>query len=252
LSWSVDEVGRLQAQTTEANLIVWALPGGNTAADSVVYLATSRTPAAPNQALFGHSLSVRMDPSLNTQGIAIGKWISGLSVAVPARYPNVNQQIIFDRKADATTFDQVLEYDHAIDSWLGKWQVFSGRSYDVRSQAMFSSGLRWVVDCTEAFATGALQCSPNRVRYFRPLRREGDRIYGIEEFYSNQGALHSAGDDSPYVIQRSASRPNFHLCTNELCTSLATARTALPNATSRLRTYARNRLPSRGRTLCEK
>ncbi len=246
LSWSVDATGGLRTQLPDANVVFWAITGGNSAALSVVYLATGRTAGTSSQALFGQTLAIQADQNLDTSGIAAGKWLSGFSVAIPVRYPDPDQQMTFDRRSDGTTHDEVSEYGQVVDSWPGNWQTFLGRSYDYRVNAVFSTGPRWVVGCTEAFAAGASRCAPQRARYFRPLRRVGDRIYGIEEIYLNQSAARPPGDTSPYQVLRASSRPGFHVCVDARCVSAAPA-IAAPLRTSSTRNGAISRALSRGR-----
>ena len=156
---------------------------------------------------------------------------------MPVRYPNPRPNLTIRRNLDGTTQDDYFEYGQSRESFVGSWQLYSQRTYDYQASAVFSGGTQLVTDCASAFASGATQCAPRRVRYFKPLKRVGDRMYGIEEFYTYSGFLRPPGDTAPFAIERKITRPNFHICVSASCTLPATmafldARKPAPTVTS--------------------
>lgn len=241
LSWSVDAAGRLQARVRDSDITFWTLPGGNAAADSVLYLARGRTAATAGKALFGQTLSLRVDFPAYGAAEAGGTWTPGATVVMPVRYPNPRPNLTIRRNLDGTTQDDYFEYGQSRESFVGSWQLYSQRTYDYRASAVFPGGTQWVTDCASAFASGASQCAPRRVRYFKPLKRVGDRMYGIEEFYTYSGLSRPPGDTAPFAIERKTTRPNFHICVSASCALPATmafldARKPAPTGTGTVQT----------------
>ena len=100
----------------------------------------------------------------------------------------------------------------------GRWYptVVRGVS-DYQYTAKFGSNPpRPVVDCDSAFATGASECAPSRVRHFRALQRVGTRLYGVVDFYSN-AALKPAGYSGAYEVKYMDSRADYIECVSGEC-----------------------------------
>lgn len=221
-SWSVDAGGRLQARVRDADITFWTLPGGNTAADSIVYLARGRTPATAEKALFGQTLSLRVEAPAFAEAEAAGTWKPGGTTTVPVRYPNPLADLTIRRNPDFTSQENYSEFGQNVDSFVGGWQWSMQRTYDYQVSASFPSGTQWVTNCSSAYAAGATRCAPRRGRYFKPLKRVGNRMYGIEELYTYSGPLLLSSEYGSLVPERKISRPNFYSCVDGACQASTT------------------------------
>jgi len=105
-----------------------------------------------------------------------------------------------------------------------RWTMQGERVWERRSRARLSNGTQmYVDDCEVAFNSGATGCSPVRYRYFRPLRRVGQRLYGIEEVHT-QTEMRPRFNSQPYTLS-SSPRTNFQMCTAGACLAYGTATT---------------------------
>jgi hypothetical protein len=86
---------------------------------------------------------------------------------------------------------------------LRTWRYVGPRLYMTTARLVSGNGRYY--DCAEAAAAGRTDCFPSRVRVFRPMRKEGNRVYGIEDLYFNTTPRASP----PYVFSRS-SRATYH------------------------------------------
>lgn len=141
----------------------------------------------------------------------VGTWrYATFEQAAPPPYsgPGIEYTDRFLRRSDGTAVQFVTRTPGTPYTVLSSWRVFDGRLYDTR---VSSDSADPAHDCQEALAGGATQCAPLRVRYFRPYRRTGDRLYGIEEIYTNLTLLNGGlgGFDPPFEYAR-VSRPTYH------------------------------------------
>lgn len=151
-----------------------------------------------------------------------GTWYSGIAEARPLGYPRETHafQIVRNPEGSGELIDRGFNYDARFPQ---TWSLFGERVYDVRTMARFANtgnGSSPVTDCATAFAQGAVACSPTYVRYLRPLRRVGNRVYGIEEIHTQQ-ILREQGDTSPYPDNSISTRSSYQRCVAGECLGYA-------------------------------
>lgn len=212
--WVVDRT-QLLVQTPQVSLRYWSIDGEDHA-DTVIYLATGTTSAVLGQTVVGVSGSLAVGSEPYTAAQAQGSWTLATAFAADAAYPNQHYTLEIQRNADGSG-----EYrDQSVESGAFtipmRWQVAGERLYETQSRARSPSGsTRYVSDCASAFADGATACSPTRIRYFRPLQRIGDRLYGIEELHT-QFELKPPGYTGDYEVYVNV-RPTFQQCLGGSC-----------------------------------
>lgn len=86
----------------------------------------------------------------------------------------------------------------ATASGLRTWRYVGPRLYMTTARLLFGSGRYY--DCAEAAAAGRTDCFPGRVRVFRPMRQDGNRVYGVEDLYLNTTPRSSP----PYQFSRTS------------------------------------------------
>lgn len=211
--WNTDGA-QLRVQTPQVDVRYWSIDGDDQA-DTVIYLATGTASGVAGQALVGVGGSLAVDqvpfPAVQAQGT----WTLGTAFATAAEYPNPHYTVEIQRNADGSSeYRESSHYDGAYTTPV-RWQSLNERVYDVRSRANFGGSTRYVTDCASAFAAGAQLCSPTRIRYFRPLSRSGDRVYGIEELHT-QFDLKPQGYTGTYQVYVNI-RPTYLQCVAGSC-----------------------------------
>ncbi|WP_133500482.1 hypothetical protein [Cognatilysobacter terrigena] len=212
-AWSTTSDGGLQVRYTDGATTLWSVDGVP-GVDAVVYAAT-RTSGGVSRTALGTAISVRAETVPFDVARAAGTWRSGMTLAYPSTYPSDNASIVWTRNSDGTgeEANTILSSTSHIPQW---WSVIGERLYERRTRAKMADGsTRWVSDCASAQAAGATQCAPWRVRYLRPLRRVGSRLYGIEEIHL-QSELKPIGYSGTYSVT-STTRASFHQCDAGSC-----------------------------------
>jgi hypothetical protein len=219
-TWSVDSQGRLQVNGPDATTLFWNIDAGDAATDVVVYLTRNRTGDPVDQSLVGLTLAVSGDYVPLASQQVVGRWETGYSLGKYFSYPVAWTSSTIERLGDGTGTDYT-NVPGLTAPYPNNWQVAGERVFDKRYRAKFTTApsTRYVQNCEEAFAAGATGCSPYRVRYFRPLMRVGNRLYGIEEFYYQQGSVYYAppGYTGTFNIERSGAGPAFYQCQDGAC-----------------------------------
>jgi hypothetical protein len=195
--WSLQSDGSLRVDGGDYSVRLWRLGISEGPADAMVFLATAQDgPVALS--LAGHTVIVDGNAPVTFSATdPVGSWKYGTFGDERAAYAYSTaspiQDNVFIRAADGTQ-SQLSFVDPADDTtgetfstnFRSGWKLINLDLYDTRYRAnaptppntsLFSS-------CEAAFASGATQCAPTRVRYFRPLARSGNRWYGIEDLYS--------------------------------------------------------------------
>jgi hypothetical protein len=208
-TWRIASPGVMRLDGAEASTRYWMLDAGNGLVDGLVYVSQA-TSGEDQLSAAGYA------PMLN------GSVASGFSSLPPTgtwRESGAEQYLepyLLDdgivtksvvrvtRSADGTAVRDMQwplypEYNYSL---LSSWQSIGGRVFDTRVRASDGRNHR---DCNAAFAAGATQCAPFTVRYFRPMSRSGNVLYGIEELYTNLGLFEPPFDP----IRRS--RPAYQL-----------------------------------------
>jgi len=94
--------------------------------------------------------------------------------------------------------------------------------YDTRFRARFGSSTAYVQSCAQAFNSGASACAPTRVRYFRPLSRVSNRVYGIMESYT-QDEYFPPNYAGSYTIASRGGVPIYYDCFAGSCAAATSA-----------------------------
>ncbi|GAB3097990.1 hypothetical protein GCM10027159_18820 [Lysobacter terrae] len=190
-SWAIDAKGRLRVVGPGVETLFWNIEAGDEAADVVVYLARSASSNPAEQSMVGVALSISGDYLPFSSNQAIGNWELGSSVAQPFEYPAATPIYVLQRLGDGTGKDYTNVNGINDTPYISNWRVTGERIFDTRYRAKFYDGTsRYVQSCEQAFATGATGCAIYRVRYFRPLMRIGQRLYGIQEYSSQASPIY--------------------------------------------------------------
>ena len=229
-SWSIDAKGRLRVLGQGVETLFWNIEAGDEAADVVVYLARSATSNPADQSMVGIALSISGDYLPFSSNQAIGNWESTSSAARPFEYPAAVPIFVYQRTADGLGKDYTNVNGINGTPYPSNWQVTGERLFDTRYRAQFSNGSsRYVQTCEQAFADGATGCSPSRVRYFRPLMRVGQRLYGIQEIYIPFPTVYAApGYTGTYSMWRGGGATYYDCVDGGCLTAFPAASKPLP------------------------
>lgn len=215
-AWGV-EGRQLLVHGPLASLRYWSIDGDDELADTVVYVATGTSGATAGQTLSGVSGSLAVESVPFPAAHAQGTWTTGSVQALVNAYPNPHSTLEIQRNAGGSAEQRDYSYESGAQSAVARWEALGERVYDIRTRASFGpgQGSRFVHDCATAFAAGAQTCAPSRIRYFRPLKRVGDRLYGIEELHT-QFEQKPPGYTGTYDVVTTI-RPNYHQCIAGAC-----------------------------------
>jgi hypothetical protein len=220
--WRYSRRGSFQVITPTVTVTYWRLDSGDAARSMLAYLAKSRD-GNDMLTLSGVTTMINATHADGFGELAPdGPWGNFASFtpddfdAYAYDEGSFPLTAIFYRNPDGTSVRSQRSTDPAYGDYdldlNSGWRVFNGRLYDTRYTANANSDCVGTVpcigfpSCEAAFAAGATRCAPFHVRYFRPLARIGNGLYGIEDLYINTQA---DIDSPPYVFDRS-SRPNYH------------------------------------------
>lgn len=215
--WAVER-NQLLVRTPLATLRYWSIDGDDDTVDTVVYLAVGTSGATAGQTWTGVSGSLAIDHVPFQAEQAAGTWTPASARTSATMYPNPHYTLEVQRDAGGDAEQREDGYGSGPRSSTLRWEAVDGRVYETLTTAVFDrrEGQRSVRDCPTAFAAGALTCAPSRVRYFRPLKRVGDGLYGIEELHM-QFEQKPAGYTGPYDVAAIEVRPNYYRCTAGSC-----------------------------------
>ncbi|NUO77983.1 MAG: hypothetical protein HOQ32_18470 [Lysobacter sp.] len=180
--WNTDGA-QLRVQTPQVDVRYWSIDGDDDA-DTVIYLATGTSSGVVGQTLVGVGGSLAVDPVPFQAAQAQGTWTLGTAFITATAYPSPHYTLEIQRNADSSGEYRENSFYDGVQTSVMRWDSVNERVYDIRTRARFSNGTRYVSDCASAFAAGAQTCAPVRIRYFRPLRAVGGRLYGIEELHT--------------------------------------------------------------------
>ena len=215
--WTV-EGDQLLVRTPLATLRYWSIDGDDDTVDTVVYLATGNSGATAGQTWTGVSGSLAIDSVPFEAAQAVGTWTPASARTAATMYPNPHYTLEVQRDVGGDAEQREDGYGSGPRSATLRWEAVGGGVYETLTSAVFNrwEGQRSVRDCATAFAAGAQTCAPSRVRYFRPLKRVGDGLYGIEELHQ-QFEQKPPGYTGPYDVVAIDVRPNHYRCTAGAC-----------------------------------
>ena len=216
VQWRID-AGALRIDGPDYAAKFWRLGLSDGVADAMVFQVTAQS-GGETQVLAGHTIVLNGNQPVffGATGPA-GTWHYG-SFDSPEEYGYGEQFQIgpsrFIRNADGTQAQTSL-----LSEGFGEpavtlvqrsgWKLIGLNLYDTRYRANTPTGndyIQFFHSCESAFALGATQCAPTRVRYFRPIARVGNRWYGIEDLYTRQSTTSYV---APFQFDRS-SRANYY------------------------------------------
>lgn len=220
-SWRTSVHDGLHLDAYGVTTTLWRLEAANGHSTFMAYLSTTPDGADTVSVVGTTSMLPQGNPDSFEELSVEGSWRYG-SFLQSYKYYDLNSPTVsslFVRSADGTvieqqrrdepSFSQSYDFDRA-----SSWRLFDGRLYDTRvisnaGDVPCSGGVRCIGfnNCESAYAAGASECSPSRVRYFRPMSRDGNRVYGIEDLYTRTDDVPGAAP--PYIFTR-VSRPNFY------------------------------------------
>lgn len=218
-SWTREADGALVLSDGDSTLRAWSthgVPG----IDSAVYVASHVRDGA-RWTLAGTTLSIDATTVPFGPAQAVGGWGLGLVLSTPFEYLPSGTSTELLRYSTGLG-EQVDRHPDGESRIVQAWAVMGERLYETRSRARFPNGsTRYVANCTQAAAEGATHCSPWRIRYLRPLRRVGNRVYGIEELHM-QLETQPIGYTGTYDVTVST-RANYQECLSGDCRAYAAA-----------------------------
>jgi hypothetical protein len=150
----------------------------------VVYLARGKGEKTLGQSVAGLGRELRGTPLQASFAQMVGGWATSNSDEVaPARYPEAGARLVVQRASDGRSQSYTRAAGTAGEPYPGIWTVAGGRVVETRYMAELDGALLWVQDCAQALPPGASACWPAMVRTFRPLLREGTKLYGLADVY---------------------------------------------------------------------
>jgi hypothetical protein len=154
----------------------WLLDAGDRVASGLVYVAKADVGGA-TRSVAGYSASISVNTFEGYEAIPpTGSWKFALSEQQPVRYGAMPvQPFRITRTAEGLSDGW----------WAARWHLNWGRLYESNVKSDYPTP--WFHrDCDEARALGATMCAPLAVRYFHPLVKRGNRLYGIEAIHYNR------------------------------------------------------------------
>lgn len=177
-TWSIDTSGGLVVTTADVATSFWRVDSNEQGVGPVLYRARSLRPGSEGLAMMGLAFTVPQRDANEALTAASGRWVGGASAAMPSLYSEDMGYEEYLRYADGSMQRRSV-YEGTQWPWrTATWQNLGGTLLDsvhyVTSPA---------TTCSEAIASGAKTVCISRLYYFRPLRRMGNRYYGIQEIY---------------------------------------------------------------------
>lgn len=216
VQWRID-TGTLRIDGPDYAAKFWRLGLSDGVADAMVFQVTTQS-GGETQVLAGHTIVLNGNlPAFFGPIEPAGTWHYG-SFDAPEEYGYGEQFAVgpsrFIRNADGTqTQTTFLSASSDLPAITlierSGWKLIGLNLYDTRYRANISTGDPYVQhfhSCESAFALGATQCAPTRVRYFRPIARVGSRWYGIEDIYFRRSITSYI---APFQFER-LSRANYY------------------------------------------
>lgn len=205
-SWLLPPRGPLQVQYGDVSIRYWMVEPGNDALRGLVFVAEA-TDGSDVLSLAGYSAMLDGNAPGGFDTLSpVGTWKYATFeqfITYPEYFdlPPV-ADVRFVRSNDGRSQYRVITEAGEQVRRVSTWSLVDGRLYD--AYVLADGGFYHT--CDEAYANGETNCGPWSTRYFRPLKRVGNRLYGIEDLYTNAG---SYAQPPPYQIDR-VSRPTYY------------------------------------------
>jgi hypothetical protein len=220
-SWSRHDAGRrIRVSSEGVDVDFWVVDDADPVADLVFYKATVPSGPSAGQTLVGAVLAIGGAALPISDAQAHGVWKLA-SASMDLAYPDAYAPAYFVRHADGTADEYLDARGLEGSATLSTWAVAGDRLYDTRYHALFDGYGRYVKSCADAFAAGASECAPVRIRVFKPIARVGARIYGVTDFY-HQLSRHPPGYTGPYKIVRNGGGMIYYDCIEGGCLTFST------------------------------
>ncbi len=212
--WTLGARGTLRMTFPRTEVTYWRLEGGDASVTPVLYVARGQGASGTNLTYAGTSVLIdsRSDVEFDEE-LVPGRWKYGTfrQGENDDAWQAAPTETTFVRDAQGRTAQvtHFAEGDFPPQTMPSSWQLIDIEIYFQPYARLYESRYRGdnsriYATCEDAYADGATDCIPNAVRYFRPMARLGDRIYGIEDLYQNTGWF-----GGPVTVQR-YSRPTYH------------------------------------------
>jgi hypothetical protein len=193
LLWSTSRTGPLQINYPGYSATYWRIEQTNEAVSTLVYVARAQDGGvAVTRAGLAPMINADLPGDFSDLGL-VGTWDYG-SLQFRAAYGYDPDEppfaSVIERRVDGTMARKDTDYYDDPPSQITiryGWQMSGENLYETRYRANVTTGIPGTLgfaDCQSAYARGATQCAPQQVRYFRPLARVGNRLYGLQEVYS--------------------------------------------------------------------
>jgi hypothetical protein len=217
VQWRIDADGALRMDGPQASVRLWRLGIADGASDAMIFLASAQN---GSQSLAGHTIALNGNqPVFFGAADPAGTWAYGTFDNFPDEYAYdygaALTGVRFVRFADGSQ-NQTSPFageaptsPNFILTQRSGWVLNGLNLYDTRYRANISISqpdTQFFYSCANAFALGATQCAPTRVRYFRPVARVGNRWYGVEDLYTR---LSTTSYTPPFQFER-VSRANYY------------------------------------------
>lgn len=229
--WSKLEGGRrVRFQGAATTTDAWVIGDGDSATDFVLLRTTGTSSDVAGQSIATISTAVTGEFIPLPTAAGSGKWRLAQS-SLDYAYPKPFKPSYFVRLGDGRSNEYLTVDGIDGEATPSGWESAAGRIYDTRYRARFANPaqLRNVFSCTQAFAEGATECAPVRIRYFKALARSGNRIYGYTDFYHNS-KLQPPGYSGTYTVVRSGGGPTYYDCEDGGCLAPPAAAGSLETA----------------------
>lgn len=193
-TWAMQPDASMRVDYGDTNVRYWILDGGDAAHHGLIYVAETAD-GGVTHTLGGYTSMIRASTSDFYDVVSpVGTW----------SYAWFDLRIVSQLLEDFTRETRFIRDETGRSvQWNGtspgvheSWQLHSDRLYTT----MMSDTSSHVCDEDDEW------CRPETVRYFRPLARVGNRLYGIEDLYYNVGDTFQP----PFEILRGTSRPTYH------------------------------------------
>jgi len=210
--------GRLRIMPTPAageayvSTTFWRYEEGEPLRRPVLYLSSSA-----GGYFVGASMALAPEYGV-TPGEMMGSWRGQSSQGRLAQYPAPYNVFEIRRLPNQYQRDVNIYFTGSETFNQGEWRStdLGVADYQYLMRYPGATTTRPASHCFEAFAFGASECAPTRVRYFRPLQRVGSRLYGLVDFYSN-AALKPQGYTGTYETKYMDSRADYIECVAGAC-----------------------------------
>lgn len=176
--WSIDTSGGLVLTTADVATSFWRVDSAEAGVGPVLYRSRSLRPGSEGLVMMGLGFTIPQRQASEILTAAEGNWVGGYYGSVPSLYSEDMGYAEHQRNADGTVQRRSV-YEGTQWPWrTWSWQNVDGALFDRVDYAPAPA-----TSCAGAIAAGTESSCMARLIYFKPLRRIGNRYYGVEETY---------------------------------------------------------------------